>query len=154
MNKLNKSFALCIGIIFAIFIAVFITNFPFHSWLTGWDNLHPEFNFPLNFTRALSSVWQDNQGLGTFGGHGYAATLPHTLTIFLMSLVVPLQYLRSVFTFLMLLIGSLGTFFLIRKILTDKTEAIMNGSALIGSLFYMLNLATIQQFYIQLEAFI
>lgn len=154
MNKINKSLALALIIIFIVFGAIFITNFPFNSWQTGWDNLHPEFNFSLNLTRALSSVWQENQGLGTYGGHGYAATLPHTIFVFLMSFLIPIQYLRSSFTFLMLAIGTAGIFFLIRKLLKDQNEGLRNNAALIGSLFYMLNLGTIQQFYIQLEAFI
>lgn len=154
MGKINKSLALSLGIVFIVFSAIFITNFPFHSWYTGWDNLHPEFNFFLNFKRGLSAVWQDNQGLGTYGGHGYAATLPHTIFTFLMSFLIPTQYLRASFTFLMLGVGTIGAFFLIRLILKDKHESLRNNAALVGSLFYMLNLGTVQQFYIQLEAFI
>jgi len=150
----NKSLFLALTIILVIFGVVFITNFPFNSWYTGWDNLHPEFNFSLNFKRGISAVWQENQGLGTYGGHGYAATLPHTIFTFLMSLLIPTQYLRASFAFLMLGAGTLGAFFLIRFILKDKHENLRNSAALVGSLFYMLNLGTVQQFYIQLEAFI
>ncbi|MBI2268325.1 MAG: hypothetical protein HYU80_02625 [Candidatus Blackburnbacteria bacterium] len=130
-----------------------LKNFPFGTWYTGWDNLHPEFNFPLNFTRALTSVWQPNQGLGTYGGHGYAATLPHTFVLWLLSFIIPEQYLRSTFTFLMLFAGSFGVFFLVRQLLKDANEQIRNGSSFLSALFYIFNLATAQQFYIQLEPF-
>lgn len=133
---------------------IFLRNFPFGTWYTGWDNLHPEFNFPLNFTRALSSVWQANQGLGTYGGHGYASTLPHTITLWFLSFFLPQQYLRSTFTFLMLFVGIYGVFFLGRELLKEKGEKIKNSAATLGALFYLFNLATAQQFYIQLEPFI
>ena len=107
----------------------------------------------MNFRRGLSSVWQTNQGLGTYGGHGYAATLPHTIITFLMSFFIPLKYIRSSFTFLTLFGGSLGVFFLLRKVI-EKNENLKNFSSLLGAVFYLLNLATIQNFYIQLEAFI
>lgn len=143
-----------LSILIIVFLAIFITNFPFHSWYTGWDNLHPEFNFWLNFKRGLTSVWQSNQGLGTYGGHGYAATLFHTVSLFLMSLLLPQQYLRSGFTFLTLILGAIGTFFLARKLLSHLDKDVGNKAALLAGLFYMLNLATVENFYIQLEAFI
>lgn len=149
----KKSFWFSLVILGVVFLLLLVKNFPFKFWYTGWDNLHPEFNFGMNFRRALSAVWQTNQGLGTYGGHGYAATLPHTIILFLMSFLIPLQYLRASFTFLTLLTGSLGVFFLLRKII-KKEEALKNFSALMGAVFYLLNLATIQNFYIQLEAFI
>lgn len=143
-----------VGVLLTIFIAIFITNFPFGTWYTGWDNLHPEFNFPLNLKRGFFSVWQENQGIGTIGGHGYAATLPHTIILFVLSLAVPPMYLRSTFTFASLLVGGLGIFFLVRELLKDREEHVRNSAALVGSLFYLLNLATVENFYIQLEAYI
>lgn len=149
----KKSLWFSLTILVAIFLFLLVKNFPFNLWYTGWDNLHPEFNFGMNFRRALSAVWQTNQGLGTYGGHGYAATLPHTITLYLMSFFIPLKYLRASFTFLTLLTGSLGVFFLVRKII-NKEEILKNFGALTGAVFYLLNLATVQNFYIQLEAFI
>lgn len=152
--KFFNGYKLYLGFLLVIFLGVFLTNFPFGSYMTGWDNLHPEFNFALNFKRGIESVWQFNQGVGTFGGHGYAATLPHTFVLFLMSLILPDMYLRSTFTFLMLLLGSTGVFFFMRNILKKEKESVKNISSLAAAVFYMLNFATVQNFYIQLEAFI
>lgn len=151
--KKNKWLLTHLTVLLVAFIVVLITNFPFDSWYTGWDNLHPEFNFGLNFKNGLHAVWQPNQGLGTFGGHGYAATLPHTLITYLMSLVIPTQYIRAGFTFLTLFVGSVGIFFFIHEFM-KKFGNIAYSGALVGGLYYMLNLATVQNFYIQLEAFI
>jgi hypothetical protein len=148
-------------VLFAVFCVVVATNFPWGGkWMTGWDNLHPEFNFFLNFKRAFEGVWQSNEGLGLVGGHGYAATLPHTLFLWLLSFILPINSLRSIFTFLMLFIGSLGTYFLTKNIiskLSNNQQPITNNqqlASLFAGLFTMLNIGTVQNFYIQLEAFI
>ena len=145
-----------VGLIILLLVWSFLTvlNFPAQSFFSGWDNLHPEFNLPLNAWRAFVGVWQEHQGLGHVGGHGYAATLPHTLIIWLLSLAVPQQFLRSVFTFLALLSGAAGAYMFIAHLLRDKQELWRYGGALCGALYYLLNFATVQQFYIQLEAFI
>jgi hypothetical protein len=150
----NRSRNAYLFVLIGVFFLILLINFPYGSWLTGWDNLHPEFNFGWNISNALRAVWQSHQGLGTYGGHGYAATLPHTILLFFMSFVIPLMYLRSSFTFLMLIVGAMGIFFLLRKILSSEEENLKNKAALFGGLFYMLNFGTIQNFYIQLEAFI
>jgi len=146
-------------ILLMVFSGVVATNFPLNNtWLTGWDNLHPEFNLPLNLKRAFEGVWQINEGLGLVGGHGYAATLPHTLAIWFLSFIFPIHTVRAIFTFLMLLIGSLGTYFvtthLLREYINNRISATTRIAGLFAALFMMLNIGTIQNFYIQLEAFI
>jgi len=153
-NIEKKNILPYLGIIVAVFLVIVIINFPFNSWFTGWDNLHPEFNFRINFQRGFNAVWQTNQGLGTFGGHGYAATLLHTLFLFLLSVFLPIQYLRTTFTFLALIAGTFGVFFLIKKMLNNQNGQLVNMASCLGALFYMLNFATVENFYIQLEAFI
>jgi len=146
-------------ILAVIFVGVIVTNFPLNNtWLTGWDNLHPEFNILLNIKRAFEGVWQANEGVGLVGGHGYAATLPHTIAIWLLSFVFPAHMLRAVFTFLMLLIGSLGTYFVTTYLLysykNTRASVMIRTAGLLAAAFMMLNIGTIQNFYIQLEAFI
>lgn len=138
---------------FVWFILVW-QNFPRHGFFSSWDNLHPEFDIVLNLKRQLFGVWQEHQGVGHVGGHGYAAALPHTLSIGVLSLLLPIHYLRSTFTFLTLLVGAYGSFFLIAYVLKLQKPSLRYPLALIGALFYMLNFATVQQYYIQLEAFI
>lgn len=147
-----------VSILVVVFLGILVTNFPSSGhFLTGWDNLHPEFNFPLNFKRIFEGVWQSNEGLGVIGGHGYAATAPHTIFLWLLSFIFPLGTLRALFTFLMLLVGSLGVYFITKYLLQkgpDRTSIYVNIASLFAGLFYMLNIGTVQNFYIQLEAFI
>lgn len=142
-----------------VFLAVVATNFPFGKYFLGWDSLSPELNFPLNFQRAFSAFWQENYGLGLLGGHGFAATLPHTLITFLLSLVLPQEAIRPAFTLLILYLGALGMYLLLQLLLKSSQEKSrptkqLNWISLFGALFYMLNLGTVQMFYTQLETFI
>jgi len=146
-------------IINAVFFVIVIVNISLDKNLLGWDSINPEFNFFINFKRSFSSLWQENYGLGTLAGHGFASTLPHTIVIYLLSFLLPKILLRTVFTFLCFYIGGLGLYFLSKKIIPSiKRFHIAPGAidylALIGVLFYWVNLGTIQMFYIQLEAFI
>lgn len=136
-------------------VAVVVTNFHPGTWLTGWDNLHPEFNFPLNISRSVFAVWQEYQGLGLLGGMGHAAALPRELILWLASMIIPAQYIRYTWTFGMLLIGVLGTYVLIRHILREThSDTTSVTAATIGALYFLFNLATVQTFFAPFEAFI
>jgi len=144
-----------------IFAISLIANFPIGKFFIGWDALNPEFNIMLNITRALFPFWQENYGLGTVTGHGFAATLPHTLFIGLLSNFLPDWSLRSIFTFSCHYAGGVGMYFLIRYLLEKITtfklphiQQLIPVMSFIASLYYLFNLGTVQVFYIQLEAFI
>jgi hypothetical protein len=149
------------------FLILFLTNFPFGKWFLGWDSLNPELNFGINFTRSFSAFWQENYGLGTLGGHGFAATLPHTMITYLLSWVFPQQAIRPLFTMLCLYLGGLGMYMLIHVLLKKlikttpftnleerHTNLLIPFTALLAALFYILNFGTVQIFYVQLETFI
>ncbi|PIY69103.1 hypothetical protein COY90_02445, partial [Candidatus Roizmanbacteria bacterium CG_4_10_14_0_8_um_filter_39_9] len=122
--------------------------------LTGWDNLHPEFNFGLNIYRSIFSVWQEYQGLGLLAGMAHASDLPRQLFLLLTSFVLPSSSLRYVFHFLMLLVGTLGIYTFIEGFfLRHKDEDLRQKTAFLGALFYLLNLGTIQYFFVPFEPY-
>ncbi len=131
-------------VLFLLWFLLVYKNFTAGTWLTGWDNLHPEFNFPLNISRSLSAVWQEYQGLGLLGGMAHAADLPRQLILWATSMVLPQHLIRYFWTFLMLLIGPLGVYFLFKNKL----------AGLVSSLFYLLNLATVQYFFTPFDVFV
>ncbi|HSW47699.1 MAG TPA: hypothetical protein VLG67_01340 [Candidatus Saccharimonadales bacterium] len=154
---------------------LFATNYKPGTILSGWDNLHPEFDFGLNIQRSIFAVWQEFQGLGLLGGMGHASDLPRQIFLLILSLVLPTDSLRYIWTFLMLFTGSAGAYYLIKHVLSwnidfsnhlesriknqelreDKT-VIRNSYFLLpflGACFYLLNLATVQMFYTPFEAF-
>jgi len=136
-------------ILFLLVIIIGLTNANHNTWLTGWDNLHPEFNFLLNIKRSIFAVWQGNQGLGHVGGHGHAAELLRQIILFFLNFFFPTNLLRYLYNLLCLFMGGWGMYVLLKKIfLRDNIIP-----SLLGSLFYMLNLGTVQIFYIQYETF-
>ncbi len=134
-------------LLFLLEVVLFATNYTHGTYLLGWDNIMPEFNFPLNFQRAIFSVWQEYRGLGLLDGMAHAANLFHTFYLFLLSLILPASSLRYVFIFLTHLIGGIGFFFLAKNLTGNKKASFL------GALFYMLNLGVIQMYYAPLEVF-
>lgn len=139
-------------------ISVAGKNYLPGTWLSGWDNLHPEFNFPLNIKRSLQSVWQEYQGLGLVAGMAHAADLPRQLFLWLVDLVLPTRLIRYFYHFLMLAVGTVGMYwFLAKKVLPfgeDETKIFTRFLAsVLGAGFYLLNLGTVQYFYVPYETF-
>ena len=155
----KRIFWICLGILNIILLIIALLNFPWGMSYVGWDSITPESNIWINIRRAFTAMWQENYGVGLLGGHGFAATLPHSIIIlFLMWL--PEEAIRPFFTFLCLFIGVNGIYVLLHYVLshvelhTRRFERLLPVIALIASLYYALNLGTVQMFYIQLEAFI
>jgi len=131
-----------------LIITVFIAfkNYTPNTYLTGWDNLHPEFNFKLNIERSLNAVWQEYQGVGLLGGMSHAADLPRQFILAGLAVFIPISLIRYFWTFLMLFIGPLGVYALLKK----KSKI----GGLTASIFYIFNLATVQYFFVPFETFI
>ena len=163
-------------------LILFATNFTPHTYVVGWDNLFPEFNFHLNISRTLSSVWQEYRGLGYEDGLSHAANLPHYLLLWPASFVFPQNLLRYIFIFSMHLLGGVGMYLLLINVIpsaiegslaharfahkvrdssatlrfarNDRNRLGMTLLALFGALFYQFNFAVIQMFYLPFEPFI
>lgn len=137
-------------IISVALVAIF--NFT-SSYLIGWDNLLSEMNLGLAIKGSVFSVWQ-NEALGFLSGNAHAADLPRQILLLPLSLL-PLNLIRQIFTFAMLLVGGLGAFFLIRKLVFYEKNRLLNlAIPLIGAMFYIFNLSTIQTFYVPFEPFV
>jgi hypothetical protein len=135
-------------------LAVSAANYQAGTWLLGWDNLVPEFNWQLNISRAVSSAWQEYQGLGLAGGMAHGASLSRELILWLLSPIIPQAFTRYFWTFLMLVIGPLGTYFFFDTFLRIKNRSLSKQAAFVAGLFYLFNLATVQYFYTPFETFI
>lgn len=151
MNLLKKIYPIII--IWVVVGILFFTNYKPGTWLTGWDNLHTEFNFTANIIdRSLFGVWQEYQGPGILSGNAHVADLPRQIGLLLLSLILPASMLRYVYHFFCLGIGATGLYFLLKKFLFAKSTQHVFPS-LIGALAYLLNLGTMQNFYVPYEAF-
>ena len=156
MNKLisflrNNFFSLLL-----LGITVFLCwqNYTPGTWLSGWDTLHPEFNFPLNLKRVIAGVWREEQGLGAVAAHAHMAELPRILILWLASIVLPTHFLRYFYVFLCLILGPLGVYwFLIKAGEKEGKNLITKPVAFLGGLFYLFNLGALQHFYVPFEMF-
>ena len=153
LNWLTHHWLLLILIAFSLGLA--FLNYQPGTTLTGWDNLHPELNFPVNIRRSLFAVWQEYQSLGLLGGMAHAADLPRQLFLAFLSLVLPASMLRYLWTFLMLTLGPLGVYaFLNNYFLKHKFDRqTIHFASFLGGLFYLLNLSTVQHFFTPFETF-
>lgn len=136
-------------IVLAWFVLV-VSNFSFGggTFLAGWDNLVPEFNFRVNILRSFSAVWQEYQGVGLLGGMGHAADLPRQIILLFLSFFVSLSYLRYVWIFGMLLLGPLGVYFLVKYLVRESLASFL------AALFYLFNFSTVQTFFVPFETFV
>ena len=145
---------LLIIILLVVTLILCFLNYTSGTWLSGWDTLHPEFNFPLNFQRILNGVWRPEQGLGAVAGHSHMADLPRQVFLWLFSFILPLSFLRYFYFFICLLLGPLGVYFFLEKIVFKQQPNLGKKSfSFLGALFYLLNLGTIQHFYAPFEMF-
>ncbi|MFH1566043.1 MAG: hypothetical protein ABIB98_02470 [bacterium] len=133
-----------------------VANYKPDTFLSGWDTLHPEFNFRVYWNRIFFGVWQEHQGLGALASQAHASEIPRVFILQLLSLFLPIASLRYIYFFICLLLGPLGVYFFISKIvLSNKMsdDGKKEPFAFLGALVYLLNLSTLQQFYVPLEMF-
>jgi hypothetical protein len=135
-----------------ITLAICGLNYTPGTWLTGWDTLHPEFNFSLNFQRLFNGVWRAEQGLGAVAGHSHMADLPRVVILWLFHFILPLSFLRYSYIFLCLILGPLGIYFFLEKIIFSRLKE-KQVFAFLGALFYLFNLGTVQHFFVPFEMF-
>ena len=126
-------------------------NYTPHTILSGWDTLHPEFNFPLAFERMVSGVWRADQGLGAAAGHSHMADLPRVFLLWLTSFILPQELLRYAFFFTSLGVGVVGAYALVRFVCRERRFREL--VAFMGALFYLVNLGTVQHFIVPFEMF-
>src|SRR3989344_5392282 len=89
----------------AISIVLCVANYTPGTILSGWDTLHPEFNFPEYLKRIFFGVWQSHQGLGALSTQAHASELPRMILYYPLSFILPLTFLRYLYFFLTLILG-------------------------------------------------
>jgi hypothetical protein len=152
-------------LIFILVLIIFFNNYQPQTYLLGWDNLQTDLNPLLGIKRALFSVWQEYQSFGLLAGMAHAADLPRAMFIFILSLILPQNLIRYFYHFLMILIGGLGMMKLFMDSCfprNDKNTQNNNSTiqqfnnnllSFIAALFYILNLGTVQIFFVPFEPF-
>lgn len=139
-------------ILFILSLLLIWQNYTPNTYLTGWDTLHPEFNFSESLQRLLFGVWRPEQGLGAVAGHSHMADLPRVILLWLWSFFLPISMLRYTYLFFCLLLGPLGIYWLVQYLFSKSKMAKL--TAFLAALIYLLNLSTLQQFFVAFEMFL
>jgi hypothetical protein len=151
-KKLSKFVFPSILILLSAFLC--FKNYSPGTYLVGWDSLHPEFNFPEAFRRAWEGVWRAEQGIGTVAAHSHIADLPRIVFLWIESFILPASILRYSYIFLCLILGPLGVYFFLRHIFRKGRDSTwIYPVAFLGAAFYLLNLSSLQNFYVPFEMF-
>jgi hypothetical protein len=145
-RKLLKSSYLLPLLLVGISALLACLNFSPNTWLTGWDTLHPEFNLNLNLFRVVFGVWRQEQGLGAVAGHSHMSELPRILFFYPLSAIFSPNLLRYLYFFVCLALGPLGAYWFLKR--ENNLPA-----SFLGGLFYLLNLGTLQHFFVPFEMF-
>lgn len=154
-NRLRIKLNFYPTLLFIIICIICVKNYTPGTFLTGWDTLHPEFNLSLYWQRILGGVWQEHQGLGAVASQAHASEIPRMIVYSLLNLVFGLKFVRYAYAFLMLFLGPFGVYFFLKDVLLRKFRvSSVNIGAFSGALFYLLNLGTLQHFYVPLEMFL
>jgi hypothetical protein len=135
---------------------LFTLNYTPNTWLAGWDNLMPEFAPKINIVRSLTGIWQEHRGLGYADGMSHAAETLHVFCIWLLTSFLPVSLVRYVFVFFTHIIGGIGVYFCIRKLLPHhpNRQILMKVIPTLGALYYLFNYATIQTYAVPFEPFV
>ncbi len=151
MKKISNYIFPLLIILLTVLLAY--VNYVPGTILSGWDTLHPEFNFGLYLKRIFWGVWQEHQGLGAVAAQAHASELTRLPLIFLLDLILPMNLVRYVFFFICYGLGGLGAYFLSNYLISQVSTAKTKIASFFASTFYMLNLAALQHFYVPLEMF-
>lgn len=146
MKRIHWQLFLFPIILIILTVVICLLNYTPNTFLTGWDTLHPELNFSLNFKRLLT-LWHSEQGLGAIPAHAQIADIPRVFILYLFHFIFPLNFLRYSYIFLCFIIGPLGIYFLIQHFFKK------NIISFLAALLYIFNLSTVQQFYVPFEMF-
>lgn len=142
-------------LLFIIAVSVSIANYTPNTFLTGWDTLHPEFNYKIYWERMLGGVWQEHQGLGAVATQAHISEIPRVIILMLLDLILSTSQIRYAYAFLMYIIGPLGVYFFLKRLVFKNFDNLSKDlGSFAGALFYMFNLGILQHFYVPLEMFL
>ncbi|MCA9372105.1 hypothetical protein KC726_04365 [Candidatus Woesebacteria bacterium] len=152
-SKKKRNDYLFIFTLAIIILLIYFLNLHGNYWITGWDNLHPEFNYTANIKRAAFASWQEYQGLGLPAGHGHATELSREILLYIIDLFSPSYLIRKLYIALTLLLGAIGIYQLVSGTLKSK-YFFQQYIAFFCALLYLVHLATVQIYFLPYEAFL
>jgi hypothetical protein len=154
MKLLRQHTVPILGILIAVGF-LFLANYSPGTHLMGWDNIQTDLYPSLGVKRAFFSAWEEYQSFGLLAGMAHGADLIRALFVGFLGLFLPDSLARYAFHMLMVVVGALGMYRLLVGSFAASRVRPFQGrtSALLGSLFYILNYGVIQLMSVPWEAF-
>lgn len=92
--------------------------------------------------------------MGAVAAHSHMTDWPRIAFLFIESFFLPTSFLRYSYIFLCLILGPLGVYFFLNYVFRREKEGVAPSiGAFLGALYYLLNLGTLQHFYVPFEMF-
>ena len=148
-NFLKTNLPLLVVIAVALFVCG--VNFQPQATLSGWDTLQPELNLSQYFQRVFFGAWQPHQGLGAPASQAHLAELVRLPILWLLQ-IFPNNWIRFFFFFICYVAGGVGVYYFLTRCWLRQTK-FTTWPAAAAAIFYLLNLITLQHFYVPLEMF-
>ncbi len=136
-----------------VLVALWVTiiNIKPGTTLSGWDTLQPELNLTQYFQRTFWGAWQPHQGLGAPASQAHLAEIVRLPIVWLLQ-IFPNNLNRYLFFFICYVTGGIGVYYFLTLCFLRQTK-FTTWPAAAAAVFYLLNLITLQQFYVPLEMF-
>lgn len=134
-------------------LVVSLANSTLDTSYAGWDNIHAELNLPQYAGRVFFGAWQEHQGLGGPAAKAHLAEVTRLPILFLFKFLLPANFHRYAFIFMMYIIGGITMYTYLYKAWIKDRESTGPLLAAVGGIFYLLHVLTLQQFYISFEMF-
>ncbi len=141
-------------ILFSVVVLIGVQNYTPGAYYTGWDNTHPELNIQEFARRVFGGAWAQYQGTGAPAAQSQLAELARLPFIALLTWILPNHLVRYVNLFVLVFCGGIFMYyFLVKSIFYRSSFVWRQYTALFGALYYILNIVSIQQFYINFELY-
>lgn len=144
-------------ILFLIVLSIAFTNFHADSTdLIGWDNFSVHLNLPVNFFRTLFSSWRSYRGLGVIGDSEITDVF-RQIILYLLKIFIPNNKITEVYYFILLMCGTLGTYFLQKEVVSqysNKNTLIEELSAVFAGMLYISSFYTIGTFFLPITMYV
>ncbi len=137
-----------------ILIPIVLTNLITNSYLIGWDNFSVSLDLKTNIVRTIFSTWRAYRGLGVASDSEVVDITRQFIYVLFSPL--PQNYISQIYVIFTLILGSTGTYKLIRFIIKEKQKNSLYRELIsfFSTILYLFNLNTVGTYFFPMPMFI
>ncbi|HYD35309.1 MAG TPA: hypothetical protein VD999_04540 [Vitreimonas sp.] len=158
-NKLlawvTKNWALALLVCFLM--AICVANLKPSFYLMGWDNFSVSLDLRLNLPRTFFATWREYRGFGV-ASDSEVVDVFRQMILLALDLLLPINLVEQIYYLMMFSLGGIGAFLLVKHVISSSYDTgrphIIQTSSLIGALFYISSVNTLDVFYLPIVMYI